>query len=457
MQAYKQEIGTRPLWVIASLFLFLQPISGADDPLAAGMPSTRTSQGGRKWALVAGINDYTDLPRLRFARQDAEAVGKTLRERCGFLNENVVLMIDSLYITSNDPTRSPTAGNLRSYISQLAKLAGQDDLLLIVFFGHGLKMDGTGFLVPADGMKSDQATLISHAWIKTTLEGSAARQKLLILDDCQSPAQPAAGGHLSELAPGLLSGADFLTLAAADSQQFSHEDEQLGHSVFAVALIDGLGGEADRGAAGNHDGVLTANELFEYSAMRVKQWGLERGQLQTPVLKGESRVRVELVNAALPSALPHAGVDYLTKESTDACALMGKFERFTNRFDKAAADRVYDRMLKRTWIVLRDPQNPNSTQRMDWAAAQAAASRLGARLPTLAELKTLITKERNQYHDVFTIVSLFPPSTRTKKCWTGDDSGILRPFQRYYVDFGHPDWGMTSMSEIHTVFMIENK
>jgi len=455
-QAYKQELKVRSHWVIFAFVLCLHLISKADGQLLPVTPSSRTSTGGHKWALVVGINDYTQLPSLRFARQDAEVVAKALRERCGFVNENIALLTDCRDCVSNASKRFPKVDNLRSHIKQLVQQAGLNDLLLFVFFGQGLTMDGMRYLVPADGVKGDPSTLISHAWIKTVLEEARTRQRLLILDDCHSLAPATGKGELLELAPGPLAGADFLTLTACDLQQFSHDDELVGHSEFAIALVDGLTGEADRVAVGNRDGILTANELFEYSAMRVKQWSLANGHAQTPVLRGESRVRVELVVSSVPSALLQEA-EYLTKDSTDAGSLMGSFERVTNRFDKTGVDRVHDRLLDRTWIVLRDPQDPCSTQRMDWETAQNAATRLGARLPSLAELKTLITRERDEHQDVFASVIFFPPSTRTKKCWAVDNLGMFRPFQRCYVDFGRPDWGMTSMSEIHTVFLIEDK
>lgn len=31
-----------------------------------------TSEGGQRWALIVGINEYTNLSPLRYARQDAE-------------------------------------------------------------------------------------------------------------------------------------------------------------------------------------------------------------------------------------------------------------------------------------------------------------------------------------------------------------------------------------------------
>ena len=43
----------------------------------------------KKCAFLFGVNDYSELPQLRYARQDAEAVAEALRESYGF-GENEV-------------------------------------------------------------------------------------------------------------------------------------------------------------------------------------------------------------------------------------------------------------------------------------------------------------------------------------------------------------------------------
>jgi len=40
----------------------------------------QTQGGGQRWALVVGINEYSSVPGLRFARQDAQAMARALVE-----------------------------------------------------------------------------------------------------------------------------------------------------------------------------------------------------------------------------------------------------------------------------------------------------------------------------------------------------------------------------------------
>ena len=44
----------------------------------------RTEAGGQRWALIIGINDYTNVPALRYGRSDAETLADVLIKKCGF-------------------------------------------------------------------------------------------------------------------------------------------------------------------------------------------------------------------------------------------------------------------------------------------------------------------------------------------------------------------------------------
>lgn len=252
-------------------------------------PVATTSEGGQRWALIVGINDYANVPRLQFARQDATALRDAIVQRCGFPERNVVLMTD----TSNPRSpHYPTIGNLRNQINNLAQIARKNDLLLVFFSGHGVNIDGQGYLVPVDGSDRDVATLVPLSWIRTTIETSAAAQRVLVLDSCHSGAKSGPGDSAAGTINAAVAAAAFATLASCDTRQVSYEDN--GQGVFTRALIEGLAGHADLEAEGNRDGIVTVTELFEFAALRVRQWSLTSGKVQTPVLKGEFKGRVEL-------------------------------------------------------------------------------------------------------------------------------------------------------------------
>jgi len=258
-------------------------------------PAPRTEAGGQRWALIVGINDYTNVPALRYGRSDAEALAGVLVNKCGFPKENVILMTDAPDVRLKEFVRFPTRGNLRARINQIAQVAKANDLLLISFSGHGTNIDGRGYLMPVDGDARDIGSLVPLSWVKETLESSSVRQRLLLLDACHSGARAvdvADSPAAALLSP--LGGAAFVTLASCDSDQLSHEDPNIGRGVFTDAVIEGLQGRADSEADGNRDSVITATELFGFASLRVEQWSLKSGKTQTPVLRGEFKGRIEL-------------------------------------------------------------------------------------------------------------------------------------------------------------------
>lgn len=297
MMDFSQQPSLRAL-LLCSLLCFAGVLSARAEAETKGqkvspITTTRLSDGNR-WALVVGINDYANVPSLRCARNDAEKLAQVLVEDCGFLRDNVILMTDAV---DGRSALFPTRGNLRARINQIAQIAKDGDVLVISYSGHGINIDGRGFLIPFDGAGNDVGSCIPLSWVRTTLDTSAASSRLLILDACHAGARDdSANSSPAEVILSPLEGAGFVTLAACDSKQLSHEDPSTGHGVFSHSLVLGLKGQADQNAEGNRDGIITANELFSYASLKVSQWSLRSGKTQTPVLKGEFRGRIELAH-----------------------------------------------------------------------------------------------------------------------------------------------------------------
>ena len=229
------------------------------------------------------------MPTLDFARQDAVALKGSLI-KAGFPADNIMLMTD----TATGPMY-PTRGNLRARINNIATIVDKEDVLLMFFSGHGTQKLGQGYLVPIDGSSNDTSSLVSLKWVKTTLETSSAKHRLLILDACHSGAK--AGDAANSPAKTMLSnlsGAAFATLSSCDASQLSYEDKARGHGVFTSAIIDGLTGAADIMAQGNNDNIVTATELWAYAALKTKQWSVRTGKIQTPVLRGNFKGRLQV-------------------------------------------------------------------------------------------------------------------------------------------------------------------
>ena len=142
-----------------------------------------------RWAVVIGIDDYTDLGRLRTSRSDAKAVAEALAASGAFSENRMALLTDD----ASEPQNLPTLANIQKRIAQFARLAEAGDLILVYFSGHGITKDGRGYLVPVDGSRDfavpldgDQRNAIALDWVKDVLSKSRASHKVLILDACHA-------------------------------------------------------------------------------------------------------------------------------------------------------------------------------------------------------------------------------------------------------------------------------
>src|SRR5688500_6833136 len=67
----------------------------ADGPPAADAQRVGYQEGyNNSWALVVGVNEYENLPRLNYAVNDAEAVAALLKDEFGFKPERTFLLRD---------------------------------------------------------------------------------------------------------------------------------------------------------------------------------------------------------------------------------------------------------------------------------------------------------------------------------------------------------------------------
>lgn len=221
-------------------------------------------QTGKSWAVVIGINEYkNDIPKLRYAVADAEAVGRELEAR-GF---SVTRLLD------REATRDRILEVLGDDLPAQMK---PDDRLLIFYAGHGETKtiaggQTMGYLLPVEAQREKlHKTAISMGEIKQLAGLLPAKHVLFVVDVCYGgiagqqtrslPAQTEA--YLKQITQE--KGRQLIT-AGGPGQQVV-EGPQWGHSVFTYYLLEGLTkGLADL----NHDGVIPTSELYAYLDGRV--------------------------------------------------------------------------------------------------------------------------------------------------------------------------------------------
>ena len=249
------------------------PGSAAAERAIGVAEAPKQGTGGRRWAVIIGVNNYLHVPHLRYAVADAKLLCKTLRERAGFDTSRVLLLTDDQPQLKDKPIRS----NILDQLATFLEFPAEDDTVVVFFSGHGFKDEkGSGYLAPQDAKKTSLAlTCVPIAEVKRLIGACKARQKVLILDTCHAGTAkgPAIEKDIAVDAAKLVeqvAGKGFVTLASCGPDQESHESPKLAHGVFTYCLAQGLEGKADR----DRDGWIDFDELYRYSwdKTRLRVW-----------------------------------------------------------------------------------------------------------------------------------------------------------------------------------------
>ncbi|KPA09059.1 protein containing DUF1566 [Candidatus Magnetomorum sp. HK-1] len=117
---------------------------------------------GNSYALLIGINEYTNHSRLNTPINNVETLGKILTDQFDFQPEHIIKVTDQ----SPQP---PTSENIENHIIYLGERLTEKDQLLIFFSGHS-QMDENGetYWIPINGYQSHDNWL-SHRYLIQTL------------------------------------------------------------------------------------------------------------------------------------------------------------------------------------------------------------------------------------------------------------------------------------------------
>lgn len=138
----------------------------------------------QRHALVVGIDEYENVPKLQKARNDAAAVSEALKS----LGFSVTTLLDA-------DRRSFNQG-----ISGFTSAIEPGDEAIFYYAGHGIEVAGRNYLLPADvppASPGDEEFVVGESIavdrVLQAMQGRGARVSLLVLDACRDNPFPASG------------------------------------------------------------------------------------------------------------------------------------------------------------------------------------------------------------------------------------------------------------------------
>ncbi len=337
--------------------------------------------GGTRHGLVVGIESYRDNRlNLRCAGADARAVYELMVDpECGmFPKENVRLLLDA----------EASKERIWRALSGLRRSAGENDTVWIYYAGHAAPEESNVYWVTYDSDVDDLfGTGLANDQIAKVVDAIRARQLLVLLDCCHAAAtsmqkHPTRTTLTAEDLFAGYQGKGQITLSSSDGREKSVELTEVGHGAFTYFLQKGLRGEADR----NGDGVISADELWEYLRHKVTDASQRAGNRQTPVLMGQmthdlaltlnpAATRQKKRIAEAIEALIGLGEEKLTTEEASLClevlrrgpqsrgeeVIHAELERLTERTLRVATFKLAIQSALRTtpqreWLHIQCPQ-----------------------------------------------------------------------------------------------------
>jgi|GEM_PF-5033558 len=274
-----------------------------------------TDLGNTRRAVLIGIDQYSNLPDLRFCGKDVAALSGQL-VLSGFSQEAIKVLSNG----SNDAQLLPTKTNIQEQLATTFAATQPGDLLLVVFSGHGVRVDGKSYLCPSeadgDGENADTKTLLPLDWVYAAMQKTPAAVKMLLVDACQNVVEGTSKAGFGEKpdreelakrkatrekATRFLRSLEnppqgLLLLTACAPGEFSQESPDLGHGVYIHFLLRALAGHADT----NGDGYVSLREMELYAARETEKYVQEKYLLlQRPTLHGTLAGNVIFAKCAL--------------------------------------------------------------------------------------------------------------------------------------------------------------
>ncbi len=258
-----------------------------------------TWEGGKKYALIVGIDDYQNdgVVDLHYATSDAKLLQDVLIKEGKFPKENIFLLTSD----SKGESDQPFLTNIVFRLEWLKEIVGPGDTLVFYFAGHGVSLDKETFLLTEEADQRSKGTLMISSLrgsiLNDLLKNAGAQNTLVFLDACRNDPTVSRGDGSNLLSPALSRGLVFTPLPAIDPQlerntatifacsegerSWEWADQQHGFFTYYLA-------EAFRQGAFEPNGLATLGSLSAYLRDNVSKTALrETNHKQTPMMRYE--------------------------------------------------------------------------------------------------------------------------------------------------------------------------
>jgi WD40 repeat protein len=234
------------------------------------------------YLVSIGINEYRNPALdLNYAKADAKAFSKIIDEK----GKRLFKQIELVELYDSQATRE----NILEALDRLAEIVRPEDVFLFYYAGHGSMMENKFFFIPTESVSLYQLDRLNEeslyaGLIQEKFKNIQALKQIVIMDACQSGGSTeilAQRGAMEEKALAQLSRSSGVhVLAAAGSEQFATELDNLGHGLFTYVILEALNGGAD---GTPKDGNVTIYELKAYLNDQVPELSKKyKGSTQWP-------------------------------------------------------------------------------------------------------------------------------------------------------------------------------
>ncbi len=241
-------------------------------------PSYTAAADPDQYAIVVGVEKYSDLPDAQFAERDSDAVRSHL-VALGFPERNII------HLKGHKATKTGLAKHLETW---LPRNVSEKSTVFFYYSGHGAPdpTSGQAYLLPSDGdprYLEQTAYPLKKAY--ETLNSLNVKRVIVALDSCFSGqggrSVLAAGTRplVNKVELGMAQTGKAVTLSASRADEISGTAEEQGHGLFTYFLLRGL-----NGAAKDSDGKVTVKSLFDYLKPNVQDRARRDNREQNPQL-----------------------------------------------------------------------------------------------------------------------------------------------------------------------------